>query len=541
MLITFDLDTCQLIHGPGFLSPLTSLEAKRGDGEDIQLQLLRNGQLWQAPGSAELVVCVKKWGDFAADAAAHALANSFAYVDELQRYEAAMNYNTELLLPMFLASGANPNGKVVDLMLEAAYRPSSALTWRRSTNAIRLTLHNSVWRGTEASPSGGTGTELLPTNYLTKDRVIEYLPICTGLLGGGTANLDGLATAASARAVNSAVAMIDNTAGIDILRVYELVSGNVAEAAPTIIRPDDFDATTNPRVWRLRTSRVNFDPDSYLLRSASVEWLAAVLGHTGGGSTKLDGVATVSRAVESIVAFVDNNGGSPVLRHYELVAGTTAEVAPDVIRPDDYHATTNAKVWILRGGSGTGSEYLTHATGIAVLGAVDLSSLVTVGVAVGKVITKNGYPPYPFVYDTAVQFWMLASAADATAISEGRTADIVTPTDWHATTNNKKWVQLHAGGYGSKRPLSLAMEGQVPVYYSNVGALVGTAVYHLQSIVTAGVFVGREPLICVTIGTTLYFYKLVAGTDTTSSPTVLRPNDYNATTNAKVWRKLTIG
>jgi len=335
MLLTFDLDTCQLIQAPGFTSPITSAEAKRGDGEDIQLQLVRAGDLWRAPGGAELVYCVKKWGDFADDAEAHALAQNFIYVDELGRYEAAVNYNTDLLSAMMLAGNATPNGYIVDLMMEVAYRASSALTWRRSTNVIRLTLHNNVWRGNETVPGAETGTELLPTNYLTKDRVIEYLPICTGLLGGGTANLDGLATAGGLRSVNSAVAMIDNTSGIDILRIYELVSGNVAEASPTIIRPDDFHATTNPRVWRLRTARVNFDPDSYLLKSASVEWLGAVVGLTGGGSTKLDGVATVARAVESLVAFVDNNSGSPVLRHYELITGTTAEAAPNIIQPDD--------------------------------------------------------------------------------------------------------------------------------------------------------------------------------------------------------------
>lgn len=42
-----------------------------------------------------------------------------------------------------------------------------------------------------------------------------------------------------------------DTVNGDILRVYELVSGNSAEASPSIIRPTDYATTTNERIWKL--------------------------------------------------------------------------------------------------------------------------------------------------------------------------------------------------------------------------------------------------------------------------------------------------
>jgi hypothetical protein len=69
----------------------------------------------------------------------------------------------------------------------------------------------------------------------------------------------------------------------------------------------------------------------------------------GGGGTALDGIPTGPTAnptvpTDALVAI--ELGGS--LSFYELVAGTDAESLPDVVRPDDYAASTNERVWLLR-------------------------------------------------------------------------------------------------------------------------------------------------------------------------------------------------
>lgn len=66
-----------------------------------------------------------------------------------------------------------------------------------------------------------------------------------------------------------------------------------------------------------------------------------ITGLTGGGTTKLDGIVTVGVAVPIVVVVYV----SSELQFWRLATGTTAESSPSVIRPDDYNATTNAKVW----------------------------------------------------------------------------------------------------------------------------------------------------------------------------------------------------
>lgn len=65
-------------------------------------------------------------------------------------------------------------------------------------------------------------------------------------------------------------------------------------------------------------------------------------GYTGGTSTDLDSLVTTNRAVPGLLAFDHSTDGGVV---FKLRAGTDAEASPSIIRPDDYNASTNAKVW----------------------------------------------------------------------------------------------------------------------------------------------------------------------------------------------------
>lgn len=86
------------------------------------------------------------------------------------------------------------------------------------------------------------------------------------------------------------------------------------------------------------------DPDEYLLKASGIEYLPTVTSLTGGTSADLDAVPTVAVAVGKVVMFKDADS-SDLMRVYQLTAGTDAESAPTVIRPDDYATTTNEKVW----------------------------------------------------------------------------------------------------------------------------------------------------------------------------------------------------
>ncbi len=67
-----------------------------------------------------------------------------------------------------------------------------------------------------------------------------------------------------------------------------------------------------------------------------------ITGLTGGGSTKLDGVATAAKTAGYIIVLVVS--GSAQI--WQLQAGTDAEDGAYVVRPDDYNAGTNAKIWV---------------------------------------------------------------------------------------------------------------------------------------------------------------------------------------------------
>ncbi len=88
------------------------------------------------------------------------------------------------------------------------------------------------------------------------------------------------------------------------------------------------------------------DPDEYLLKASGYEWLPTVTSKTGGTSADLDAIPTVSRPTGGVVAFKDTDSSLNKVRLYRLETGTNAESEPQYIRPDDFNASTNAKVWV---------------------------------------------------------------------------------------------------------------------------------------------------------------------------------------------------
>lgn len=68
--------------------------------------------------------------------------------------------------------------------------------------------------------------------------------------------------------------------------------------------------------------------------------------------------------------------------------------------------------------------------------------------------------------------------------------------------------------------------------------LTGGAANALDSWATVGMDVGTRAI--YVSGTNVSFYVLAAGTDAESSPTVIRPDDYNGVSNQKVWKRLTV-
>lgn len=92
----------------------------------------------------------------------------------------------------------------------------------------------------------------------------------------------------------------------------------------------------------------------------AINWREDILVLTGGSASALDSIATVDLAVGYMVAF--RGAISRDVLMYRLEAGTEAEDDPNVIRPDDYTAVTNEKIWTLMGFRMSGLEISDPAT-----------------------------------------------------------------------------------------------------------------------------------------------------------------------------------
>lgn len=113
-----------------------------------------------------------------------------------------------------------------------------------------------------------------------------------------------------------------------------------------------------------------------------VQWLSengiayddALTDYTGGAATDLDSVETVDLDVGALRALRTSEG----LHIYRLTTGPAPEDVPTVIRPDDYHLSTNSKHWALLDFFGKSLRLQLASTGTSTLtgtsGASDVSS-----------------------------------------------------------------------------------------------------------------------------------------------------------------------
>jgi len=84
--------------------------------------------------------------------------------------------------------------------------------------------------------------------------------------------------------------------------------------------------------------------ENYLTSQTGVQFLGSITEYIGGTSDALDSIPTDDLTVPQLFQFVHDEDG---LRTYLLRVGSTAEDATffTIIRPDDFNASTNAKVY----------------------------------------------------------------------------------------------------------------------------------------------------------------------------------------------------
>lgn len=149
----------------------------------------------------------------------------------------------------------------IQLGVEVGYKYAAEEMWKSSENQVTLTLLNNYIRDDDGAPTdpGDAASE----DWL-RDRAVRYDEaqalgqaariqvmentqlVCDALTGGAAGALDGIVTASGAVTTGRVVMAVISS----VLGWWQLQAGTSAEdVSGGIVRPDDYDGTTNARIW----------------------------------------------------------------------------------------------------------------------------------------------------------------------------------------------------------------------------------------------------------------------------------------------------
>lgn len=222
----------------------------------------------------------------------------------------------------------------------------AATTVQTALNELDTEKENTANKATSFSTLNST---LFPTTQAVADELLFFKNITAVT---GSSGVDASIKAATAldripTTSTGAVATGTNVAFISsgVHYIATLKAGTFAEAAPYIVRPNDYATTTNEKYWEINQP----------FQTIYLPQMTAYLGSTGSDgsiwqATAIDRIPTTSMSVGvRISAIITISGTQRRLYYAELVtpADATAniELSPAVIRPNDFNASTNNKVW----------------------------------------------------------------------------------------------------------------------------------------------------------------------------------------------------
>ena len=259
MKLFFDLRIDRLVAAPGQDSVITGLAGKSGDGATpVQLIFGRSSDptsttsiveapTWtpeNLPGGTVIKIGIKEDGEYS-DGTLLASNSTWTHNAGTFTYTGTLDLNTNEIDTALNRDDANAGNDVASLAcsFELTYQPSGSGGWRSSVEPVEFTIYHDILVGDEATPTNAGD----PTQYLLKASGIEWLPTTTSQIGGTAADLDAIATVGVT--VGKAV-MFKDADTSNLIRLYQLIASTDAESAPTTIRPDDFNSSTNAKVWR---------------------------------------------------------------------------------------------------------------------------------------------------------------------------------------------------------------------------------------------------------------------------------------------------
>jgi len=262
MKLYFDRRLRRFVTVPGLDGTLETLTFKAGDVEEVVVQFgqspdgaapnsVVSAPTWTAEnlGAGALIdIGIKASGDYS-DGDLLAGTSTYVHDSAAKTYTFNLSLNTTEInnaLERADADDTNDIASLDDCLFELTYKHSAGADYQSSIDDITVTIKHDILSGSEGTPVNAAD----PDEYSLISNTIEFLDTVTSQTGGTSADLDSVSTVS--RALGSVVAFLDGDSS-SALRIYSLDAGTDAEAAPDIIRPDDYSASTNEKVWRLRT------------------------------------------------------------------------------------------------------------------------------------------------------------------------------------------------------------------------------------------------------------------------------------------------
>jgi hypothetical protein len=337
-----DLETLQLIEGPGFRNPVTSLRFKRGDGAKLEVVFLESGTTPVEIGdplTLDLQFGVKPRNRF--DVGYLVFTDEWTIPDlgaQSPSYLCSPNFHTaELDSALQVGSATGSELTEVFLMGEISWREGAGDP--TSTRTFTVIVENDVNRGTEGTPE-----ELPDADDWLADRAPLWWPEVTGYTGGSADKVDGVDVDELPDG-----ALIQVSIG-GLLHTYQLSTAAGVETIPTLIVSDVDPA----RIWTLLAAvatELNFPSAPFESGKATVLAGTSLVG----GEVRLDGGSLVGAGGKLRIAggTSQGNGGSSSL--YGGNGSGTGAGGQAVVSAGDSSSAMGGYAALRAGGSNSGN------------------------------------------------------------------------------------------------------------------------------------------------------------------------------------------
>jgi hypothetical protein len=228
MKLYVDLDLGRIVDAPGYTSPRSDIRVRKNDIRPFVVQFVRNGVIVDPSVEAEALYLTVKAKNFFNQASALTSQTSFTKTGS----------GTSTQFAALISFATNSIQSIFDLMAGTEYHADLELRWSNtlqttwgSAERVNCIIENTVYSASVPNqPSTGNPT---------------FLTSVTSLTGGGSTALDGVITSVVTVPQLYIVSLSTSS------QLWILVAGTEAEdVAGGIVRPDDYNATTNAKVFK---------------------------------------------------------------------------------------------------------------------------------------------------------------------------------------------------------------------------------------------------------------------------------------------------